>query len=242
MNNTKCITTLAASIGLFAGTAVQATVHDLSTATGPLAPDFRGNANTTYFGWETGTWDGNADPGADTLNPTPSINPASGASITQNNSIDIVSGSNNIYTGPSSIDLSLVIPTDGTPGTGFTTIIAQGVGLTGFGGQMAGFSFGDIAGVSPEYVITSAAESGNADGETQFWAKWQIPGNQSSYTVAVGSSGPAIIVPGYPISITDLVVDTVWSPDGYAIDTAVPEPASLGLAALGMTMLARRRR
>jgi MYXO-CTERM domain-containing protein len=222
--------------------------------TGIFEPSFRGDAATTYFGWNYGSWDGNPppaigepDPSPDTINGAPSINPGGlpgTAFLTQGSSVDLVSGSNNIYSSVGAINaagLQLHIPTAGTVGLGgFTTIIIQGSGLSGamfgFGGALDGFGFGAINGVDAEYLITR-----NASGTAQWWAKWELPGNQASYTVDIngqyGSQG------GTVLSVTDLQIDTLFSNSGYASDAAiVPEPSSALLGLLGAAALLRRRR
>ena len=235
---------LAALAVLSAGVA---RAESINLATGPIAPSFRGAANTTYFGWSNGTWDGNADAAAgepaipDVINGTPSINPGSlaGPLLVQNTAADVVSSSNNVYTGPANVNLTLTVPTAGTPGTGFTTIIVQGNGLAGFGGITDLFTFGTIEDVAPTYV-----HGANADNqEAQFWAKWELPGNAASYSVNVGGStfGAGVL------SISDMTVDSLWSPSGYAPDAvaAVPEPTSfalVGAALTSATVLVRRRR
>ena len=108
--------------------------------------------------------------------------------------------------------------------------------MFGFSGPLDGFGFGTINGVAAEYVITV-----NDAGLGQWWAKWELEGNQSSYTVdIVGAEG----VPGGSIlSVTDLQVDTLYSATGYAPDSAiVPEPSALLLSFAGAAMLLRRRR
>ena len=136
----------------------------IAETNGLFDPSFRGAANTTYFGWANGTWDGNADSTPpdpvipDVISGTPSINPGSlaGSSfLTQSGTNDVVSGSNNIYSsvaGITAAGLQLIIPTSGVVGSaGFTTIIIQGVGLNGagFGGTsgLDGFGFGAIKGL-----------------------------------------------------------------------------------------------
>lgn len=223
----------------------------ITTSTGIFTPSFRGGSNTTYFGWTNGSWDGNppaveGDPDItpDIINGTPSINPASGALLTQAVAGDIVSGSNNIYTsvaGANALGLQLLIPTAGTPGlAGFTTIIAQGFGLSGnlfgFTEALDGFGFGAINGIQPEYVIDR-----NADGRGQWWAKWELPGNAASYTVdVIGKEG---FPGGSVLSVTDMQVDTWFSESGFAPDIAVvPEPSALLLSFAGIALVVRRRR
>jgi hypothetical protein len=231
-----------APLGALALTLAASAAHanNISTATGPFTPSFRGGANTTYFGWEAGTWDGNVDtptPNFDTVNSTPSINPSVGPVLTNNlPASDIVSGSNNLYPGP--FNLTLAIPTAGTEGTGFTTIVIQGNSLPGFPGPvyLDTFKFGDIAGIAPTYIVQP-----NSQVETQWWAKWEIPGNQASYNVNISATATFAGV----ASVTDMVVDTQWSAASYAADVAVatPEPASLGMlgvAATGLLTVRRR--
>jgi hypothetical protein len=239
---------LAAALGVSSASAASV----ITTANGIFTPSFRGGSNTTYFGWSNGTWDGNpptveGDPDLtpDIVNGTPSINPASGGLLIQAVAGDIVSGSNNIYTsvaGVNALGLQLVIPTAGTPGSaGFTTIIAQGFGLSGnlfgFTEALDGFGFGAINGIQPEYVIGR-----NADGRGQWWAKWELPGNAASYTVdVIGKEG---FPGGSVLSVTDMQVDTWFSESGFAPDIAVvPEPSALllGFVAVGLGLSRRRR-
>jgi hypothetical protein len=219
--------------------------------TGIYTPEFRGQANTTYFGWSSGTWDGNPPLGEgqpdvtpDILNGTPSINPGnlSGTSfITQTGTSDIVSGSNNIYSsvgGINSQGLQVHVPTNGVVGSeGFTTIIIQGLSMSGamFGGNFAldGFGF-SINGTEAEYVHTV-----NSLGLGQWFAKFELTGNQSIYDIDIfGVEG---IPGGSVLSVTDLQVDTIYSPTGFAPDSAVvPEPSGLLLSFVGAAMLLRR--
>lgn len=245
---------LSSTCGLALAASAQAANFTISTATTLFTPSTRALAGSTYFGWSAGNWDGNADAPtgqpaiADTLKNTPSnigwANSIQGT-LTQNNVSDIVSGSNNLYGGVPQFNLSLHIPTDGTAGTGSTTLIFQGLGLSGsdFGGAPGGmdtFIFGNINGIAPTY-IGGANTGGNAKGQTQFWAEYHIPGNLSSYDVNVLASSIGLGV----VSITDFSVDTWWSPTAgtYGPDTvSVPESGSalLAGAALGLTLIRRR--
>jgi hypothetical protein len=221
----------------------------IAETTGLFTPSFRGEANSTYFGWANGTWDGNADavapdpPIPDIINGTPSINPASGGQLTQAVAADIISGSNNVYSSVSQIDslgLQLTIPTSGVVGSaGYTTIIIQGFGLNGamFGASaLDGFGFGTIDGIMPEYLI-----AGNAASKGQWWAKWVLPGNAASYTVDLFGAqvGDSPLV----VSVTDMTVDTWFSEDSFSPDFAVvPEPSALLLSFAGVGFALRRRR
>lgn len=221
----------------------------INESTSLFTPSFRGGADTTYFGWSYGTWDGNADavppddPIPDIINGTPSINPGSGGLLTQAVTADIISSSDNIYSSVGQINglgLQLSIPTSGTIGLGgYTTIIIQGFGLNGamFGAAaLDGFGFGAINGIMPEYLI-----AGNASSQGQWWAKWELPGNAASYTVDIigAQFGEEPLV----VSITDMTVDTWFSESGFAADLAVvPEPSAFLLSFAGIGLALRRRR
>lgn len=232
-------------------TAELSAAFTVATSSGLHSPSFRNSADSTYFGWGAGTWDGNppqapGDPDVtpDITNGTPSIHPNSGGLITQANTADLISGSNNIYssvTGINAAGLQLTIPTTGTLSlSGFTTIIIQGYGLSGtnFGvGALDGLGFGAINGVAPDYILT-----GNADSRGQWWAKWELSGSQPSYSVDI--TGVQIGSTPFAVSVTDLTVDTFVSQSGFAPDTAiVPEPSSLFLlvSSLCLPLLNRRR-
>jgi hypothetical protein len=221
----------------------------INTATGPFVPSFRGQANTTYFEWSNGSFDWNTSlesgAGEYIANPPPSLNPGnlplSGANpigLHSNNTLDLLSSSNNIYSGgagPAGIDLTLTIPTSSVSGATTTTIIIQGNGLAMPGAN--GLAFEPIAGISPSYAIGT-----NAAGQTQWWAKFEIPSALGYYSSHIIGS----ILQGEtnPVSVSGLVVDTIVMPSGFAADAVlVPEPASF--AALGImagSMLLRRRR
>jgi hypothetical protein len=128
--------------------------------------------------------------------------------------------------------LVIAAPTNGTPGSGFTTIILQG--RTIFGGYPTGdngndLTFGPVLGVNATYV-----QGTNTLAQGQFFAKYEIPGNAASYIVTIPASATAL-------SIAELQVDTEWSALSFAADTAlVPEPATIMLLALGMIPIARK--
>lgn len=194
----------------------------INTSSGLFDPSFRGAANTTWYGWGPGKFDGLTN---DELidNPAPSFGTTTlGVSFTQATTFDILSSGNNIYSSMAgATDLLLTIPTLGTPGSGFTTLIIQG--KTAFGGSGVAPVFNDILGYSPMFEIGN-----NATASGQFWAKYEIAGNLSSYNLAVTLAAASFT------SIAELEVDTYWSATGFSTDTAVvPEPSALALLGLG---------
>jgi hypothetical protein len=194
----------------------------INSSSGLFDPSFRGAANTTWFGWGPGSFDG-ASNNELIDNPATTIgNVTPGASLTQSTAFDILSSGNNIYTFTvGAADLLLSIPTIGTASSGFTTLIIQG--RTAFGGYDIPPAFNDIAGVSATF-----AQGNNAIGSGQFWAKYEIAGNLSAYNLAI------TLAANSSISISELEVDTYWSATGFAPDAAVvPEPSTFALLGLG---------
>lgn len=226
-------------------------IFRIDTAPDLFVPTFRDLTNadlgsTTFYGWAEGTFDGGA-PNELMENPAPTLGLGGlNGTLDQLGTADILSGSNNIFIGVvRSETLTMQIPTTGIPGLdGFTTIIIQGRSLkqgdgTGFLTSLP--QFGQINGISPTFVSGINAGDGT-DKAGQWWAKYELPGNSALYNLSIGVANAGS--QSTPLSIAQLTVDTVYSPTGYATDTAlVPEPATFGALALGgFVMLGRRRR
>ncbi len=252
MKKIPCVLLLTCSI-LIAATTARAEVYDLTVATSLYAPSFRGEADTTWFGWNEGQFFGSPVPG-------PSLrilnNPATsngtigltGVELYQNdrasgNFTMIGSSVGNIYTGSGPVGkqaaATLVAPMPVGGVDGYSTIVIQGRTTTAGGfstieSLISNFPvFSSINGVSPSFVIT-----GNAANQGQWWAQYEIPGYAPSYSIGLtfpGGSGTT------PISIAGLTVDAYWSATGYADVSAVPEPETWALGILGLvTVIAWR--
>lgn len=182
--------------------------------TSVVTPTTRGSANTTHFGWETF-----CEVGFDNVpinDTTPDIGTATGVSFITTNAEDHISSSRNLYVGAGTLAEEVTVVTDGTVGSGFTTIIAQAV--TAFGGfPNASLTFSSINGVVPQVVQTT-----NIAGKGQVWAKWKLPGNQASYTFTV--TGPTGVT-GW--SFDKFIVDTLWSATVYQPDRMTAGNAAL---------------
>lgn len=225
-----------ASIIILTGTA-HAAVFNMNTSTGLFAPSERGSAGTTYLGWDTFDKDPGTgttgDPAAGIIDDsTPDIGSGFGTgSLVTTNGEDHISSSLNYYSSTGSVAETIDFTSSGTAGTGFTTIIMQGNTL--FGGFIANLQFSDILGVAADVV-----QGENAAGQGQFWARWDVPGNQTNYSVDM-TTGPFSFV-----SLDKLTVDTIWDSSSFAEGTTViPEPSAWMLIAGGLlTGCLRRRR
>jgi hypothetical protein len=220
----------------------------ISDSPGLFTPSFRDLTNTdlgnsTFFGWGPSTgwgtsgnfrFDGTTD--NDRIDLPPALQGVGGLTGTLQQLSDntILAGSNNIYTAAFEDEyLRLQIPTNGTVGSGFTTIILQG--HTAFGGFATNttndFDFPLLAGATPNVVVGV-----NAAGQGQFWAKYEIPGNAASYQLDFGLLTENV-------SMSELQVDTKWRNTSFAPDTAtaIPEPSSAALfVTLGAFLIGRR--
>ena len=201
------------SFALLLGTAMffsasesAAQVNEIASATDLFTPSYRAGVGAQWIGW-----DDFDDGGAMNLvvnDTTPDLGNSPGSFVC-NNGEPHVSSSLNIYTSDGSLDETATFNTQGTPGAGFTTIIIQGVTL--FGPLGTTIDFSDVAGLQPVENI----QGDNLSGSGQFWVKYEVPGNEASYTVTL-STGPFSF-----ISMDRLVIDTFWSPTEYAVDSTV---------------------
>jgi len=138
----------------------------------------------------------------------------------------------------------LIVPTFGTNERGFTTLILQGKTLTADGVYSTpqtlsqNYPLFSLNGVTPaayDFVIGP-----NASNQAQWWAKFEIAGNASTYQIdIVFPGGPGTS----PISISEMTVDSYWSSTQYAPDkVVVPEPKVGWLMAAGFVVMVLSRR
>jgi len=233
----------------------------ISEATGLFQTSVRGDSHEAWFGWSFGTFFGAPVPLSSSRilsNPAPTLGTiglAQGVGFYQNDRYStpftlIGASSGNIYTGNNygqgkQAYGTLLVPTLGTPESGFTTLILQGKTLTADGvfstpqNLAQNYPLFSLNGVTPfayDFVIGP-----NAANQAQWWAKFQIAGNAPTYQVDIVFPGG---VGTTPISITEMTVDSYWSSTQYAPDTAVavPEPSVGWLVEAGLVALMISRR
>lgn len=212
--NLRCRHFLLAALLGTAGLSAHADTFNLGQLTDVAVPSTRGNANTTYFGWEL--FNDSESPAYDgvLLDSTPDVGTdPGGVQIRTVNNEDHINASGNLQVSTSGHTLyeEVTVKTDGTVGaTGTTTIIAQFVTSSG------DFPSGAITLSSINGVLPNVVRSVNAEGKGQVWAKWVLSGNAATYAFTI--LGP---VPGTGYSVDRLVVDTHWSATTPQPDTAI---------------------
>lgn len=199
--------------------------HVMSAVSGAVTPSTRGNPQTTWFGWETFNNINNRTMGVSVINDsTPDIGTTTtaGANFQTTNGEGHLLSSGNIYFFAGTLAEQITVPTNGTVSSGFTTVLLQIVSAQGFGAFADRITLSSIEGVAPQIV-----QSLNATGTGQLWAKWQIPGNQPTYTISI--AGP----PNQAhFSFDRVIVDTHWSATGYEDDSMAENPPSITTAAV----------
>ena len=205
---------------------IQAANFVVSSAFDIFTPSTRGDATSTYVGWDSFD-DGGA--GNEIINDsTPDLGSSVGAFVTLN-AEDHLSGSGNFYSGGGSVNERIAFDTAGIVGSGFTSVIAQGITLFGPLGSDVGFS--EIHGVAPEVIQLT-----NGAGKGQLWAKWDLPGHETSYEFTMTGGGN--------VSLDKLTIDTSWSASRFNTDSAsaIPEPSSALLSLVGLSLFLGNRR
>lgn len=229
-------TTLTCLVACLAAPAL-ATTFDIGHTNDLFVPTFRGDANTTYLGWDL--WD-DVDPNPlDSVNLIDDLTPdlgnvgTDGGRFMTTNGEDHLSDSANFYSGAGSMAEAVTFDTAGVNGSGYTTVIIQAKTL--FGGWGVEFGFTPINGVAPSQVLFG--NNLNA-GQGQLFVKYEIPGTADPQTFSM-VSGPFSFT-----SFDHFVIDTVWSADGFAPDNAIftPEPTSALLVMMGLAGVAGVRR
>lgn len=219
-----------------------AEVFDIATATGLHAPSFRGAANSTWVGWNTfgdGPGDATGAVAERIDDATPDIGTHAGR-FTTTNGEDHRSSSTNYYAGEGAVGEDLSFETAGGS-DGFTTVIVQANTL--FGEFPSPIQLGPLAGLAPVQVLAAPNGAPGPAGGGQLFAKYEIPGPLTSPATLSIFSGPSSFV-----SFDKVVIDTLWSPDGYAAVSAIatPEPSAIVISAMavaamgGMTHVRRR--
>lgn len=220
---------LMTSTGLTSGA-----TYDLATATDLFAPSFRGEANTTWVGWDT--FDDGGTLSEIINDTTPDLGADAGSFVTTSGE-DHLSGSGNYYAGGTPVAESVSFTTDAGTG-GFTTVIVQAMTL--FGGWGDAIAFGPIDGIAPVQVLQAGNQRLNF-GTTggSLFAKYEIVGPITTPEFTLATSGF-----GGPTSFDQFTVETFWSPSGFAPDSAIatPEPASASVMLMALMGFAARSR
>lgn len=183
-----------------------------------VAPDFRGEADTTYQEWNffTSTTDVAPDVGVDNPNGDPTITSSIGSAML----------SGNIYAFGAIDSFSIYIPDYGIPGR-YSHVVMQ----TRTQGGELNYGSINIGGLAPASAteLSRVALGGFGGFDVTYKFVWELPDNPSSFTISFSGVEHT--------SFDAVVVDTA----------AVPEAGSMVLASAALVgacgaWLARRRR
>ncbi|MEQ1747971.1 MAG: putative Ig domain-containing protein [Prosthecobacter sp.] len=192
----------------------------MSQNAGLVAPSSRGLVGTTWFGWEAFN-----EPAA-RAQPIDDSTPDIGTTMVEanfqtTNSQDHVLDNGNLSFTSGTLAEQITVPTNGTIGSsGFTTLVLQIAAVSGSGAFAAPITLSSINGLAPTVV-----QGLNSGGDGQLWAKWDLPGNQASYLISIsGAPGQA------NFSFDRVMVDSLYSMDGYLADSMAALPPSITTA------------
>jgi hypothetical protein len=231
-----------------------ASAHAITTSTGQswnFAPDawVRGNSSeTSYFGWDvievagapTGPFgsfkldDATPDLGSPTT--------ATGTRIVQSNDSFAIYGhrsaSGNYYSGfPANAladdSISAVAPTPVGQSGGFTTVVLQVIGQPTSTINDLTFTMDNVAAWTKHKSLYAV----NSGGAGVHWQEWTAPGANLPFTMHMQSATSSRGIDAFQI-------DTHWSAAGPLVNAiaAIPEPASAGLAVIGLLSAAGMKR
>ncbi len=195
--------------------------HAMSLSEGLFSVSARGTQGSTFFGWDS--FNELLERSAPIHDSTPDIGASlGGANFQTTNAEDHVTEDGNLSFTTGSLAEQISAPTAGTVGAeGYTTLILQILAVPGSGAFPADITLNPINGISPKVV-----QALNAAGDGQLWAKWDLPGNQASYTITV--TGP-VNQAGYHFD--KVTVDTHYSATAYLPDSVAASPPSISTAA-----------
>ncbi|GMU24234.1 MAG: hypothetical protein AMXMBFR13_43100 [Phycisphaerae bacterium] len=187
----------------------------------------REQANTTYQEWNVFSSPAGPNmPDIGWLNPngTPDLFDTSGGSF--------VTGSGNIYSPTSVLDLRVVVPDYARTGD-VTTVILQ----TRTNGSEIDFDTVRIGGTGFEDrgELLRQPLGGFGGFAVETWLKFELPYSASSFTVEFKASGTSM-------SLDRVAVDTITASSFVPEPNPVPEPLTGVLLASGLLRLASRRR
>ncbi len=203
----------------------------LNQSAGIFVISARGAEGSTYLGWDT--FNDALDRSAQINDSTPDIGTTVvGANFQTTNAEDHVIENGDLSFTSGSLAEQIIVPTDGTVGAdGFTTIVLQLAAIPGSGAFPGAITLNSLNGVSP--IIVQAL---NSAGDGQLWAKWQLPGNQASYTIAItGAENQANfgfdkVVADSHFSVTEYLPDSVAATLPSITTATVLNPRLIGVA------------
>ncbi|MCX6857752.1 MAG: putative Ig domain-containing protein [Verrucomicrobia bacterium] len=201
--------------------------HAMSLSAGLFAITERGTGTSTFFGWDT--FNDVLDRAVPISDSTPDIGTTTvGANFQTTNAEDHVIDNGDLSFTSGTLAEEITVPTIGTIGTeGFTTIVMQIAANPGAGPFPATITLNSLNGLAPTVV-----QAVNSVGDGQLWAKWNLPGNQASYTITI--AGPANQA---NFGFDKVTVDTHFSTTAFLPDSVAATPPSITTSLLAPRLI-----
>jgi Putative Ig domain/Ig-like domain CHU_C associated len=194
--------------------------HAMSQSAGLFSISTRGTQGSTYFGWDT--FNDALDRAMPINDTTPDIGTTTvGTNFQTTNTEDHVIDNGDFFFSAGSLAEQITVPTDGTVGTeGFTSLILQISAIPGSGPFPAAIALNSLNDVTPTVV-----QAVNSAGDGQLWAKWDLPGNQASYTISLSA-----VANQANFGFDKVIVDSHFSTTAYLPDSAAATLPSITTA------------
>tara|TARA_R110002049_G_scaffold285698_4_gene466905 strand:+ start:5633 stop:6367 length:735 start_codon:yes stop_codon:yes gene_type:complete len=236
---TLCFSFLLAACPSLASAAIYAPGDAVPGTSGDVFGWARGDADSTYSGWDffEGVPGGDGGPLTDS---TPDVMGQFGTpSVISTTGGYLPVGSGNLYSPFAALDFT-VLANSGISGGDNTRIVAQfqtGGSELDYDSILLGSDVGTDGTIAPNLLIETGriALGGFGGDRVQYLALWDLDSSQSAFRIDFNASESSL-------SLEEFHVDTFTQATSFLTPTAVPEPGSLAFLGLATTAMVLRRK